>query len=292
MKYHIRIIAPSGVTLDPQKQLTAMVEFLKSHGFEVSILDNIFSELPLPFYANTREVRFKQFQDALLDQEVDIIWAFRGGYGAAEIAIPAMDIAPNGKKIMIGFSDITVLHLLFNQHYKMQSIHGPVLTSLLDKHPHTIEQIKEVLAGKRQFIQLSPQNEAAKHGISGVLVGGNLTMLASMIGTKLEPQLDSKILVLEEVNDQGYKIARVFNQLEQSGKLAKLAACILGDFIGGDENVEWAINDFIQRNPHLPIYRADGIGHGDVNIPLVFGEKATIIGSVLEYGLVPCPIFK
>jgi len=281
---HIRIIAPSGATLDPNKKLAAIVGFLTSHGFEVSVLDNIFSDPELPFYANTREVRFAQLRDALLDPKVDIIWAFRGGYGSAEIAVPAMDIAPIGTKIMIGFSDITVLHLLFNQHYQMPSIHGPVLTSLLDKHPGAIDTIKEILAGKKQFIQLSPKNDAASNDISGVLVGGNLTMLASMIGTKLEPQLDNKILVLEEVNDPGYKISRVINQLEQSGSLGKIAACILGDFTCGDGHVEWAISDFIQHHPLLPIYRADGIGHGDVNIPLVFGEKATIISGILEYG--------
>lgn len=285
MTYHIRIIAPSGTTIDPKKKLAEMIGFLESHNFKVSVLDNMFADPPLPFYSNVREVRLEQFRDALLDTTIDIIWAFRGGTGAPEIAIPAMDIKPKGKKIMIGFSDITALHLLFNQHYKTPSIHGPVLTSLLDKHPDTIEKIKKILAGNKQSIKLSPQNEAALKDISGELIGGNLTMLATMIGTQLEPQMDSKILVLEEVNDPGYKIRRVFTQLEQSGKIAKLAACILGDFTGGDKDVEWALNDFIVHNPNIPIYRTSGIGHGDVNIPLVFGEKATIIGGVLEYGL-------
>jgi muramoyltetrapeptide carboxypeptidase len=285
MTYHIRIIAPSGTTLDPQKKLAEMISFLKSHNFTVSVLDNIFADPPLPFYSNVREIRLEQLKDTLLDPTIDIIWTFRGGTGAPEIAIPAMDIIPNGKKIMIGFSDITALHLLFNQHYKVPSIHGPVLTSLLDKHPEMIEKIKEILAGKKQSIKLTPQNDAAKKDISGELIGGNLTMLATMIGTKLEPQMEGKILVLEEVNDPGYKIRRVFTQLEQSGKIANLAACILGDFTGGDKDVEWAINDFIERNPNLPIYRTSGIGHGDVNIPLVFGKKATIIGGVLEYDL-------
>ncbi len=286
MPKHIRIIAPSGRTIEPQQKLQAMKDFLESHGFEVSVKDGIFADPLLPFYSNTREVRLEQLRDALLAPEVDIIWAFRGGYGSAEIAIPAMEITPNGKKMLIGFSDITVLHLLFNQHYKIPSIHGPVLTSLLDKHPQTIEQIKDIFAGNKQSIKLAPQNDAAKNNISGELVGGNLTMLATMIGTKLAPQLtDGKILVLEEVNDRGYKIARVFTQLEQSGTLDKITACILGDFIGGDEHVEWALNDFISRHPQLPIYRTEGIGHGEVNIPLVFGEKATIIGGVLEYGL-------
>ena len=281
---HIRIIAPSGAVLEPQEKLKKMINFLESHSFTVSVRDGIFSDPPLSFYSNNREVRLDQLQDALLDPKVNIIWAFRGGYGAAEIAIPAMDIIPNGRKIMIGFSDITVLHLLFNQHYKMPSIHGPVLTSLLDKHPSTIAQIKDIIDGKKQSVVLKPQNDAAKKDISGVLAGGNLTMLATMLGTKLEPDLDGKIIVLEEVNDPGDKIARVFNQLEQSGKLAKIAACILGDFVGGDGDVECALNDFIARNPGLPIYRTNGIGHGDVNIPLVFGQKATIVVNVLEYG--------
>jgi muramoyltetrapeptide carboxypeptidase len=285
MKHHIRIIAPSSTVIEPQKKLVEIIEFLKSHDFAVSVQDNIFAHPALPFYSNTREIRLEHLRDALLAPEVDIIWAFRGGSGAPEIAVPSMDIIPNGKKIMVGFSDVTILHLLFNQHYKIPSIHGPVLTSLMDKHPDTITQIKDILAGNKQSIQLHPQNEAAKNDISGELMGGNLTMLATMIGTKLDPQMDEKIIVLEEVNDPGYKIRRVLTQLEQSGKIAKIAACILGDFTGGDGNVEWALGDFIERNPQVPIYRTNGIGHGDINIPLVFGEKATIVGGkILEYG--------
>lgn len=282
---HVRIIAPSSACLEPEKKLKQAVDFLESNNFTVSTEADIFANPPLPFYTNSMEVRFDHLKKALLDPSVDIVWAFRGGYGSAEIAIPAMEINPKNKKIMIGFSDITVLHLLFNQHYKMPSIHGPVLTSLLDKHPETIDRIKEILSGKKQTIQLHPQNEAAKENISGVITGGNLTMLASMIGTKLEPQLDGKILVLEEVNDPGYKIARVFTQLEQAGKIEKMVACILGDFTGGDGNVEVALEDFIARHKKLPIYRTSGIGHGPVNIPLVFGRKATIVENVLEYGL-------
>lgn len=284
---HVRIIAPSGFVLEPYKKLDLAIAFLEEHGFEVSFKNEMFADPALPYYSNTREMRFEHLQDAILDPNIDIIWAFRGGYGAAEIAIPAMKITPQKQKILIGFSDITALHLLFNQHYKIPSIHGPVLTSLLDKHPDTIIQIKSILDGNKQSIKLVPQNNTAKKNLSAELVGGNLTILASMIGTDLHPQFDKKILVLEEVNDPGYRVARVLNQLEQSQMISKIVACIFGDFTDGDKNVEWAINDFAARNQNLPIYRASGIGHGAVNMPLVLGNIAHITceGQCLEYEL-------
>ena len=121
--------------------------------------------------------------------------------------------------------------------------------------------------------------------IKGHLTGGNLTVFTHAIGTLLDPVIENKILLLEDVSEPGYKIRRCLTQLEQAGKIAKATAIILGDFIEGDENVDWAINDFIARNPLIPIFRAENVGHGQDNIPIVFGKDATIIGNVLEYQL-------
>lgn len=290
MKHHIRIIAPSSslpAYPESEAKLTEIITFLESNEFEVSVSEGIFANPPLPFNANTREIRFEHLQKALKDPGIDIIWAFRGGNGAAEIAVPAIEITPVGSKILIGFSDITTLHLLFNQHYNLPSIHGPVLTSLLDKHPHRIETIKDILARNKQSVKLMPKNDAATVSppIKGEITGGNLTVYTHSTGTVLDPNTHGKILLIEDTGEAGYKLRRGLTHLEQSGKITNLAACILGDFTGGDDKIEWALNDFIIRNPSLPIFRLEGAGHGDENIPLVFGVEATIISSILEYSL-------
>lgn len=290
MKQHIRIIAPSSTLPsyeEAQSKLEMVINFLKIHGFEVSAPHNIFANPSIPFNSNIREVRLEHLKDALEDPEIDIIWAFRGGNGGSEIAMLAMKITPINSKILIGFSDITSLHLLFNQHYQIPTIHGPVLSSLLDKHPHMIEVIKEILEKKEQSVRLVPKNQLANNSpkIEGELTGGNLTILCCNIGTALEPHTIGKILILEDVNEPGYRIRRALTQLEQSGKINKLAACILGDFTESDDKIEWAIDDFIVRNPAIPIFSLKGVGHWAENIPLVFGRKATIIDGILKYSL-------
>ena len=308
MKKHIRIIAPSSaLPKDNEQKLAQMVAFLQDHDFEVSYPNNLFANPPLPFNSNIREIRLAHLKDAIEDPKVDIIWAFRGGNGAAELAIPAMKFIParhpgillakypgpheipgqarddgvgryDGKKILIGFSDITSLHLLFNEHYNLPSIHGPVLTSLLDKHPNTIHQIKDILDGKKQSLKLEPLNNAAEShkDIKTIMIGGNLTVFCSMFGTQLSPVLANRILVLEDFREDGYKVRRCLTQIEQSSHPSDLVACIFGDFTECGENIEWALKDFAARNPKLPIFKASGIGHGLVNIPLVFGTEASI----------------
>jgi muramoyltetrapeptide carboxypeptidase len=167
----------------------------------------------------------------------------------------------------------------------MPTIHGPVLTSLLDKHHHRIDNIKDILDGKIQAVALIPQNQAASNHspITSELTGGNLTVLCCSIGTALDPNTEGKILVIEDIGERGYRLRRSFTHLEQSGKISKIAACIFGDFTDCDDKVDWALKDFMARNPSIPIFRLKDVGHGDENIPLVFGAKATIIDSILEY---------
>ncbi len=285
MKNRVRIIAPAGMyPKDSWKRLEKMKEFLASNGFEVSVQEDIFSDPELPFYANTKEIRLKGLMRAIQSDNVDIIWAFRGGYGCGEIAEDCMDIRPVGTKILIGFSDLTVLHVLFNQHYGIPSIHG---MAILDRNPEAIDDIIGLINGEEQKLSLVPMNNSARNSakIEAPLTGGNLTMVTTLIGTKLHPMTKGKILVLEDIAEQGYKIARMLNHLEKSGLTQGLAACILGDVTGGDEHVDFAIEQFAQNHPALSVFRADGIGHGSVNHPLVFGNK-----SIIENGILSCKL--
>ncbi|MGV2432650.1 MAG UNVERIFIED_CONTAM: LD-carboxypeptidase [Rickettsiaceae bacterium] len=281
----VKIIAPSNKAisvLESNKKLEKICSFLDTHGFETSLQANMFSD-DFPFYANSKEARLDGLRNAMLDPSIDIIWAFRGGSGAGEIADLCMDIRPVGNKILIGFSDITFLHMLFNQYYGISSIHGPVLTSLTEKHPDTINDIISILGGEAQKIEMSPMNNAAKEEIQGEITGGNLTLICTMIGTKLHPNTKGKIIILEDIAEQGYKIARNLNHMEKAGLFREAAACVFGDFVDCDQNVDFAINQFIKNQPNLPIFMTKGIGHGDVNNPIVFGTKGMIRNGSMEF---------
>jgi muramoyltetrapeptide carboxypeptidase LdcA involved in peptidoglycan recycling len=284
MKNRVRIIAPASMYLENSlEKLATMKGFLESHGFIVSVQEEIFADPPIPFCANTKEKRLKGLRDAILSPDVDILWAFRGGYGSGEIVEDCMDIRPVGDKILIGFSDITILHRLFNHHYKIPSIHGNMIGGLAD-NPEKTQEIIDILKGHKKTITLIPQNEEAKIGkmISGTLSGGNLTVLGALCGTKLPSDMTGSIMVIEDIAEPGYKVARELNQLEKSGIFNGVVACIFGDFYKCTQDFE-AIQYFINTHPELPIYRTlDGIGHGPQNHPLVFGASATISGDILE----------
>jgi muramoyltetrapeptide carboxypeptidase len=106
-----------------------------------------------------------------------------------------------------------------------------------------------------------------------------------LIGTKNHPNLTNKILILEEVNEPGFRISRLFNHLEKAELLDGLKAIILGDFLYGDEFSDDSIEAFIESHPNLPIYRLNGFGHGEVNKSFVLGKEALIRDGVLEFGL-------
>jgi muramoyltetrapeptide carboxypeptidase len=283
MQNRVRIIAPAGMYPEYSlEKLTKMKNFLESQGFILSVQEEIFADPIIPFYANKKEIRLKGLRDAMLSPDIDILWAFRGGYGCGEIAEDCLDITPVGKKILIGFSDITILHILFNHHYKIPSIHGGIIGGLAN-NPEKTQEIFNILQGQKNTIALTIQNQAAKiDKITGILSGGNLTMLSTLCGTKLQPEMTGKIIVLEDIAEPGYKIARTLNHLEQAGIFKNIAACIFGDFTSCTQDFEIAIKNFIEAHPEFPIFKSEGIGHGEVNHPLVFGGYATITREILE----------
>ncbi len=116
----------------------------------------------------------------------------------------------------------------------------------------------------------------------GKIIGGNLAVLQTMIGTSLHPETTGKILFLEDCNEPGYKIARMLNHLEQAGLIDDVKCILFGEFTGGDEHKDYAIRDFISRHTVLPIFSIP-CGHGEINHPLLLGGEVKISRNVLEF---------
>jgi muramoyltetrapeptide carboxypeptidase len=284
----VRIIAPSSKCIDSTIKLNQAIELLTSHGFEVSHSEHLFSNTTLPYYANDALHRLEDLRDAILSDD-DIIWAFRGGYGAGEIVEDCLDLKSElpKKKTLIGFSDITAIHLLFNQTFNMPSLHASVLTSLLGDQSHHIDDIKKILFGEKNILRLTPANELAKSArVEGKIIGGNLCVLQTMIGTKLHPNTDDKIILIEDVAEPGYKIARILNHFKNAGLFNSLKGIILGDFTNEAENhyIDETLESFINANPNIPIYRLNS-GHGHINHPVILGSNIVIENSFLEGAL-------
>jgi muramoyltetrapeptide carboxypeptidase len=275
----VAIIAPSSGCADAHLKLTKGIKLLEDNGLKSTVDERIFAYNDIEFFAASKEVRLDTFKQALLNEAVKIIWAFRGGYGCNEFIFDCLDIKPLGTKILIGYSDLTSLHILFNQHYNIPTIHGSVLTSMLaNGQRQDIKHIINVLNGDEVRLDLEPILPNFDNiDIDGKTIGGNMTVFCTMLGTKLYPKTEKKILVLEDINEKGYYIHRCLIHLKNAGIFDDLNAVIFGDFLNGDHLVKSAIEHFCYNHiQNIPSYRTIGIGHGNINYPVILGNLASI----------------
>lgn len=181
------------------------------------------------YLASTDAHRVADLNDAIRDNRVNAIIAARGGYGITRI-VDKIDFSAlkDQPKWMIGFSDITALHLaMFSRD--LISVHGmmPLLFGEPDAEV-SIESLKQLLfAGHHQYhLNSNPSN---RPGVTdGRLIGGNLSLIVESLGTKTEIETDNCILVIEEIDEYKYKVDRMLHQLKRAGKLSNLAGLIVG----------------------------------------------------------------
>ncbi len=285
----VAIIAPSSAYRDEKgmmdlalnyEQLQVQLSLFKQYDFNCKYDENIFSCDSLEFFANTKQERLRQFKEALLNPDVKIISAFRGGYGASEIAFDCLDIEPSGPKILVGFSDITVLHFLFTQQYNFPSIHFLVN----EKSQEMLSEFMSIMQGTNAKFELINLNSNIEENgdIKGITTGGNLTIITTMIGTKLHPKTKNKILIIEEVGEISYRVHRYLLHMFHAGLFNEVAAVIFGDFTDTDKNIDLTINDFVDNYlTNIPVYKTENLGHGPINYPFTINSKASIKNNTL-----------
>lgn len=284
-KHYIQIIAPSAPPKgqDANEILHKGIEMLESVGFKVKVSPNLIQ--PDVFYANTLEYRINDFISAVQDPQVGVVLALRGGSGAGELvdALSKLQVAPTYPKILAGFSDFTALHVYAAKKLNLASLHANNLSSML-RYPESLNSFVASLAGKATEFNLTPINNSAKANdnlkIQAVLLGGNLTVLQSLIGTNCCPNFDDAIVILEDVGEAGYKIARALSHFSSAGLFNKTKAIIFADFLDCADYNE-AIEYFAQ-NFAKPVYTTSGFGHDiNLNMPVMLNEIATIGNNIL-----------
>lgn len=275
----IRIVAPaSGMGKESLEEARGLARRL-GVVFPVQRLD----QAAVPYNAGSDEERLADLADALQDQQADIVWAIRGGYGSSRI-LPALSRLPaqHKAKVFIGYSDMTFLHQHL-QRLGWRTVHGAMFGEMTNprKDPENFRRLAALLSGRvgpLRYDGIAPFNQEAKtskKAIEGLVDGGNLTCLASAAGTPWALKGAGKILFLEDVNEPGYKIDRMLTQLAQSGAMNGVRAVLLGEFSGGDQHVEFALKRFADSCGR-PVFRTDLFGHGRKNYPLVFNAPAAL----------------
>ena len=222
----IIIAAPGGKVVPGE--LEPAIELIKRFGYKVKLADNLFSTHH-SYLSGLDQERLADFQKAVDDDSVKAIFCARGGYGTTRI-IDQLDwsVFERNPKWIVGFSDITALHLELAKR-NIQSVHGimPKLISVDDSGIST-KSLFDVLMNNPQEIIASPVVRNRLGTTSGIVIGGNLSLIVESIGTQSEIDFADKILVIEELNEYKYKIDRMLNQLKRAGKLNKLKGLVVG----------------------------------------------------------------
>jgi muramoyltetrapeptide carboxypeptidase len=213
---------------------------LEAHGFNVKLGAHVFEEYG--FFAGTAEQRAADINALFADPEFDAILGAKGGYGTAGILdlIDYGAIAAHPKQL-IGYSDITGLETAIWQKTGLITVNGAMLRSLSGEGGYTEENFFRGLTTLRPMGAIVPPEgelTAIRPGkAAGRIVGGNLTLIASLAGTPYELKGDGCILVLEEVHEKSYRIDRMLRQLYQNGLFSRIAGLAWGEFYecGTDE---------------------------------------------------------
>jgi len=245
-------------------------------------------------FQGTDAERLADLHSMFADTQVAGIWCARGGYGSGRL-LPSIDyrLIKKHPKVLVGFSDITALLQGIYKETGLIGFHGPVGAS--DFTAYTVEYLTKILIEPRDklSIALSKENEVLaktnkvfqtatiKGGIAtGKLVGGNLSLLAPLAGTKYQPNINRKLLFIEEIGESPYRIDRMLTQLRQSYPLKAAAGIILGVFRGCEmkegsrslslmETLKDRLGDL-----NIPVFYGAAIGHIGDNLTLPIGGKA------------------
>lgn len=223
------------------------------------------------------------------DPGVGLIICVRGGFGSSRL-LPLLDMeamAKSGKQFM-GFSDITCLLNNFASR-GLICVHGPVLTQLPRLDKASLDCVGTLMAGGRPWPTELRGEPACGGTATGVLMGGNLTMLCHLIGTPWAPPLEGAILCLEDTGEAPYRLDRMTTKLELSGVLGQVAGVALGALASDGATPPDRLQAIVRRLSALrvPVITGLPFGHGRENRPLPIGATAAIDGDngVLKVGL-------
>jgi muramoyltetrapeptide carboxypeptidase len=224
--------------------------------------------------------RLGELTAALGDPDVRAVFCARGGYGAMRLLARLAAASPPGPpKLLVGFSDITSLHLWLQTLGRI-SVHGPVLTQLARLPPATCERLFSVLESTSPAPALKGTLTCVGGVAEGPLLGGNLSVLTRLIGTPFMPGLDGAILLLEDQGERPYRLDRMWTHLQLAGVFDRVRGIVLGSFTGCEEkDAPYSSTEVLRelaRATGLPCAAGFPIGHGELNEPVPLGVRVRL----------------
>jgi len=276
------ILAPAG-RIKNKSSIDAGIKLANHWGLVVFLGNHLFTQNHT--FAGTEAQRLEDLQKALDNPSIKAIWAARGGYGAVRI-IDDIDFTEfeRNPKWIIGYSDITVLHNKLNG-MGYASIQGQMPLTLDLEDPvqkPSIISLKKALFGKKLRYKLESNSRNRTGEGSGILVGGNLSIVYSMLGSDTELDMNGKILFVEDVGEALYHIDRMMISLKRAGYFEHCNGLIVGDFrLKKNEGNSFGENlqDIMMRvvgDYDFPVIFDFPAGHIDDNRALIFGSPVEL----------------
>ena len=286
----IGVVAPAGVLSD-REALAKGLRFLHAMGFRTLVAKHLLAECG--YLAGSDDQRLADLMGMFARPEVRAILCLRGGYGALRLlARIDFDFIRNNPKVFIGFSDITALHLAILKRAGLVTFHGPMLATDFGRSlsPYTRAKFLEVvLAGSGPTEIRNPLDGPAAFTITpgiarGELVGGNLTLITALQGTPFEIETQGRILFIEEVGEQPYRLDRMLTQLRLAGKLRAAAGVVVGECRGCETGTEGTFTVLQVLRDRLgdlgiPCFYGLAAGHGFHKATLPLGVQVTMDAS-------------
>jgi muramoyltetrapeptide carboxypeptidase len=271
----IRIISTAR-KINPS-EIAGALDFIKSNGFNTVIGNNLYQSYNQ--VSGTDDQRFQDLQDAIDAPNVKAIWLARGGYGTHriidQISFKALKKNP---KWIIGYSDVTVLHLALNK-LNIQSLHATMPINYTDQSRESFEDAIDILKGTIPDYTLKSHPSNQTGFAKGKLIGGNLSILYSLTGSSIVPDMKDSILFIEDLDEYLYHLDRMMMNLKLSGVLKNINGLIVGGMSEMNDNtIPFGKNAIEIISEHasklgIPLCFGFPAGHQFENRPLILGRE-------------------
>ncbi|WP_254060829.1 LD-carboxypeptidase [Mucilaginibacter sp. L196] len=257
------------------------INLLQSWGLEVVLGETL--NLSFHQFAGDDEQRAEDLQRLIDDDSIKAIIAARGGYGTIRM-IDKVDFSSitQNPKWVVGFSDITMLHTHLYNNFNLQTIHGQMPVNIPDASAKSLESLRKALFGEEISYEFNSHALNRSGEAEGILIGGNLSLLAAVSGSVSDLNYNNKVLFIEDVGEYLYAIDRMIRTLDRAGKLKNLAGLIVGGFTAIKDNeipfgqtVEQIVMDVVKKYDY-PVCFDFPAGHIPDNRSIILGRKVSL----------------
>ncbi|MDZ7338887.1 MAG: LD-carboxypeptidase [candidate division KSB1 bacterium] len=283
----IGIVTPASPMIP--ERLANGIAYLRARGYNVVEGEHVYAQRG--YLAGTDAERAADLNRMFADPDIKAVICSRGGYGVSRLLDQVdYEALRQHPKIFVGYSDLTALQLAIWQRIGLVTFSGPMVAVEMGKgiHPFTEGHFWRMLTSDNLSGPLPhPEGKALQclrpGKARGRLLGGCLSLIAPLMGTPFMPALDGAILVLEDIDEEVYRIDRYFAQFRSAGILDKIAGLVFGTFINWEPSepdkpyltLEQVIDDYVSDLP-IPVATGLAYGHGEAKITLPIGLEAEL----------------